>query len=611
MKKTDDKLKTELNAMFGASLGGLAISTSEHVALKQSCVRTVYQPNFGDGGPVSRVYEWSASHGIQEIAICEYVNPSDPSSGMTRRTQRLNSSTQGVMLGSNFIPEHADENHYDGEGSSGQQRANFALDFIENYRDITSVPIPRNGRAEHIVIMLRNWDRAIGMNGVFIDRQLRLLDEVSDPSSRLRLEQRIIPTIIMHSSGSWKDTKPDGTAMVPKELKESLRLFDYLPPNKEDRTRIVRREIDAYSGQFSELATVTDEQIETIADATAGLTRKNITDLMCISISLSKNIDIPLVLEEKRKMVSDAGYRLLRPDAGFESIGGLSPLKDWIQKIAPRFTDAAREYGFLQTPRGLLMAGIPGCGKTAIAKAMAKELNMNILMVDATDLKGSLVGQSEGKVRKLLQTAEAAAPLIVFVDEAEKLLGKQEGSLDGGAHAAVLGQFLTFMQENDSGVFFVFTANNMSAFAPELVDRFPGRYFIDLPKPVEREAIFKIHLTIRGKDWSDFDIGSLTAATKGFSGRNIEDVITEAMTNAFYEEGRELTTEDILAVIREYKPTSETKADDIKAMRAYVKDGLMRTANDPGKGESRSKRNIIPPSGTDESRINSIPTDDF
>jgi len=605
----NENLMKELQAMLGASLGGLAISSSEPVALKQDVVRAVYQPNFGkSGSPVTRVFEWRANGGVQEIAICEYVNPEQPASGMVRRTSRIDAATRNVAMTQNFTPADSEANYYDCEGNSGTQKANFALDFIENYRDITGIPLPRTQDAEHIIIILRNWDRAIGMNAVFIDRQLRLLEEVSDVNSGLRQVQKIIPTIIMHTSGSWKDTNADGTTMVPKELKESLRIFDYLPPNKEDRINIVRREVETYSSQFSQLVAVTADEIETVADATAGLTRKNIADLMCISISLSKNIDIPLVLEEKRKMVSNAGYRLLRPDDGFESIGGLSPLKDWIRKIAPRFSDAAKDYGFLQTPRGLLMAGIPGCGKTAIAKAMAKELNMNILMVDATDLKGSLVGQSEGKVRKLLQTAEAAAPLIVFVDEAEKLLGKQEGSLDGGAHAAVLGQFLTFMQENDSGVFFVFTANNMSQFAPELVDRFPGRYFIDLPKPAEREAIFKIHLKIRGKCASDFDIGSLTASTKGFSGRNIEDVITEAMTNAFYDDGRDVTTEDIIAVIRDYRPTSETKADDIKAMQAYVKDGLMRSANDPGKGESKAKRNV-PTTVSNGSRI--IPTEDF
>ena len=156
-------------------------------------------------------------------------------------------------------------------------------------------------------------------------------------------------------------------------------------------------------------------------------------------MAVKNHFVIAFILDEKRKAVEQEGFTLLRPDKGFEVIGGLTPLKSWIILISKRFTQAAREYGFIRNIRGLLMAGVPGCGKTAVAKAMAKEMNMNLLMVEAQNLKGSLVGESEGKVYRLLQVAKAAAPLIVFVDEAEKLLGKSEGLHDGGAHDAVLG----------------------------------------------------------------------------------------------------------------------------------------------------------------------------
>ena len=234
----------------------------------------------------------------------------------------------------------------------------------------------------------------------------------------------------------------------------------------------------------------------------------------------------------------------------------------------------------LSKPSGLLMAGVPGCGKSAIAKAMANEWNMNLLTVQATDLKGSLVGESEAKVHRLLDTAKAAAPIIIFVDEAEKLLGKSEGVHDGGAHDAVLGQFLSFMQEDDSGVFFVFTANNMEKFAPELVDRFEGRFFIDLPTASERRSILEIHLGMRKQDLERFDLRTLSAKTDNFSGRNIEQGIDEAMTIAF-DEDRLMVDDDLLAVFDKMVPTSETKADEIATMRRYVTDGQMVRANDP------------------------------
>jgi SpoVK/Ycf46/Vps4 family AAA+-type ATPase len=224
------------------------------------------------------------------------------------------------------------------------------------------------------------------------------------------------------------------------------------------------------------------------------------------------------------------------------------------------------------------MAGVPGCGKSAISKALANEWNMNLLTVQATDLKGSLVGESEAKVHRLLETAKAAAPIIVFVDEAEKLLGKSEGIHDGGAHDAVLGQFLSFMQEDDSGVFFVFTANNMEKFAPELIDRFEGRFFIDLPTADERKEILRIHLKRLNQDIEKYDVNELVRASKDFSGRNIEQSIEEAMTIAF-DDDRKLTMDDLLTTFSTVIPTSKTEKNKIETMRAYVDNGLMRQAN--------------------------------
>ena len=191
--------------------------------------------------------------------------------------------------------------------------------------------------------------------------------------------------------------------------------------------------------------------------------------------------------------------------------------------------------------------------------------------------------ESEGKVRRLFDTLKAA-PIIAFVDEAEKLLGKSDGVNDGGARA-VLGQFLSFMQEDNSGVFFVFTANNMEKFAPELVDRFEGRFFIDLPSAGEREGILNIHLALNKQDVSDMDMEELVRATKDFSGRNIEDSIKEAMGIAFNED-RSLSQEDLLSVFGTTIPTSKTKKAEIETMRTFVENGMMRGANDVAKKES-------------------------
>jgi len=182
---------------------------------------------------------------------------------------------------------------------------------------------------------------------------------------------------------------------------------------------------------------------------------------------------------------------------------------------------------------------------------------------------------------------KAAAPIIAFVDEAEKLLGKSDGVNDGGAHDAVLGQFLSFMQEDNSGVFFVFTANNMEKFAPELVDRFEGRFFIDLPSAGEREGILNIHLALRKQVADDLDMDELVRATKDFSGRNIEDSIKEAMVMSFNED-RPLSQQDLLTVFGATVPTSKTKKAEIETMRTFVENGMMRGANDVSSKETAS-----------------------
>ena len=234
-----------------------------------------------------------------------------------------------------------------------------------------------------------------------------------------------------------------------------------------------------------------DEDVERVADATGGLTRMQTVNSVLMATATQGTFDIDFILDEKKNLVKQAGFDISRPEKGFDVIGGLTPLKEWATRLRLRFTKEAFDYGFLSYPSGLLMAGVPGCGKSALAKAIANEWSMNLLRVEATDLKGSLVGESEAKTKRLFDVAKAAAPVIVFVDEAEKLLGKSDGVNDGGAHDAVLGQFLSFMQEDDSGVFFMFTANNMEKFSPELIDRFEGRFFIDLPSAGEKRRDYQ------------------------------------------------------------------------------------------------------------------------
>ncbi len=549
----DNKIKDELRMTMNAHIPCLAIQSPETESLLTEIVHNACEKF----STTPRVFVWRVAVGFEEYAGYVHDTETNEEHEISEGIANLNSDAINVKRTGRI---EASEEDFPG------CQVPFAVQFMTDY--------DTNLEGRQVIFVLRDWHNFIDSNTEHIDKQLILFESILSGADK---------TVVMLTPSRWTDET------VPKELNQYIRIADYPLPDKDARIMLVKaiRHQFAYESDnmlrpevVKMFRDYNENDIETYADACAGLTRHAIDDVLTMGVIKNGRWDVGFILDEKIKNVARAGFNLVRPTTGFENIGGLTPLKGWVSLIAKRFTIAAKEYGFIRNVRGLLMAGVPGCGKTAIAKAAANEMNMNILMVDATDLKGSLVGESEAKVHKLLEIAKAAAPLIVFVDEAEKLLGKSEGVHDGGAHDAVLGQFLTFMQEDDSGVFFVFTANNMNKFAPELIDRFEGRFFIDLPEPEEREEIIKIHLELRTQDASQFDINQLINLTAKFSGRNIEDGIEEAMTRSFSED-RPLEMKDLVSVFETLVPTSKTKKDEIDIMRSFVDNGSMRKANNP------------------------------
>ena len=555
--KYNNDMRNELRMAISAHIPCLAIESPETEPIIKEIVTNACE--LYDETPI--VLVWRVSVGFEEYAGF-ILNEDNEEHTVTTGVTGLEAENLRVGITGTI---EASEEEFPG------CQVPFAVKFMTDYE--------ANLEDRRVIFILRDWHNFIDSNTEHIDKQLNLFENILNGHNK---------TVVMLTPSRWTDET------VPKELDQYVRIASYPLPNKEARLEAVREHLHRtlesrlLSSEVNDLfRNYTEEDIEIYADACAGLTRQSIQDVLSMSLIKDGRLDVSFILDEKRKNVERAGFNLIRPTTGFENIGGLTPLKEWVSIISKRFTIAAKDYGFTRNIRGLLMAGVPGCGKTAIAKAAAKEMNMNILMVDATDLKGKWVGESEAKVHKLFQIAKAAAPLIVFVDEAEKLLGKSEGIHDGGAHDAVLGQFLTFMQEDDSGVFFVFTANNMNKFAPELIDRFEGRFFIDLPVPEEREEIIKIHLNMRRQVLTNSEIKKLVTISANFSGRNIEDGIEEAMTRSFIED-RPLEMTDLVSVFSVLVPTSKTKKNEIEHMRDYVEKGYMRKANIES-SKSRSK----------------------
>jgi len=298
-----------------------------------------------------------------------------------------------------------------------------------------------------------------------------------------------------------------------------------------------------------------------------------------------RSLDLPLV-GNKAELIEKIEYMArTMPESVFQydDIKGLDPLINWSKMTGRLFSPEAAVYGFTRFPAGVLLTGVPGCGKSMVAKAIANEWGMGFRRVHPDELVGSCVGDNESFMRDLVNDLAADAPMVCFIDEAEKILGQtRAGSHYRAAEAArdsAESILLQFMEDDNSGVFFIFTANDYDKMSPALLDRFHGRFFIDLPSRSARKDIISSMLEIRQRNASEFDVGALVEISDGFSGRDIRTAIDEAMKVAFFEEARPLVDSDLFDSFSQAVPTSEIHKEQIAEMREMVSQGKMRRAN--------------------------------
>ena len=254
-----------------------------------------------------------------------------------------------------------------------------------------------------------------------------------------------------------------------------------------------------------------------------------------------------------------------------EPIGGMHRLLDWLTKRRGAFDQSAREFG-LEPPRGLLMIGVQGCGKSLLARNVARSWGLPLVRLDPGTLYDKYVGESEKNLRQALQTVDAMAPVVLWIDEIEKGLATSGADADGGVSRRLLGTFLTWFQERAPGVFVVATANEVSQLPPELLrkGRFDEIFFVDLPSLEDRSQILAMHLAKRKRDPKEFDLESLAAASDGFSGAEIEQAIVAGLYTAWSED-RELDTEILLTEIETAVPLSQTMAERVRELREWAR----------------------------------------
>jgi len=364
---------------------------------------------------------------------------------------------------------------------------------------------------------------------------------------------------------------------LPAELEKEVTVMDFPLPNAQDIEMELDRVIESVKDNPKVDSTLTPIQRELIVKSALGLTLEEIDSVFARSLVEKKRFDIDVVLEEKQQIIRKSGLLEYYPAQNhLADVGGMELLKDWLDKRSASFTDKARDFG-IPAPKGILLIGVQGCGKSLLAKAVAAEWNLPMLKLDVGRIFGSLVGQSEENIRKAISVSESVAPCVLWADELEKGFAGVGGSgvSDSGTTARVFSTFLTWMQEKTKPVFLIATANQVSALPPEMLrkGRFDEIFFIDLPDLKERQAIVKIHLEKRKRDPKKFKIRALAAAMKGFSGAEIEQVIVGALFNAF-DAGRELTQEDILGEAKAIVPLSVMMHEEIDELRTWAE---MRT----------------------------------
>jgi SpoVK/Ycf46/Vps4 family AAA+-type ATPase len=441
----------------------------------------------------------------------------------------------------------------------GKRNPLQALEFIEK--------LPPNAPA---VLILRDYHRFL--EDVAISRKLRNLARLlkSQPKNIVLLSPRIA---------------------IPDDLTEVLTVVEFpLPAAPEIKTeveRLLQATGNTPSGKF----------LDDLVRSCQGLSMERIRRVLARAIASHGELqpeDVDLVLEEKRQTIRQTQILDFYPTTeDISDIGGLDNLKDWLIRRGGSFTERARQYG-LPHPRGLMLVGIQGTGKSLTAKAIAHHWHLPLLRLDVGRLFGGLVGESESRTRQMIQVAEALAPCVLWIDEIDKAFSGLGSKGDAGTTSRVFGTFITWLAEKTSPVFVVATANDIQALPPEMLrkGRFDEIFFVGLPTQEERKAIFNVHLSrLRPHNIQGYDMDRLAYETPDFSGAEIEQTLIEAMHIGF-SQNRDFSTDDILEAASQIIPLARTAVEQIQQLQEWATSGRARLASKHSSLSERIQRQM-------------------
>jgi SpoVK/Ycf46/Vps4 family AAA+-type ATPase len=441
----------------------------------------------------------------------------------------------------------------------GRRNPLQALEFVEK--------LPATAPA---VFVLRDYHRFL--EDVAIARKLRNLARQfkSQPKNLVILSPRIA---------------------IPDDLTEVLTVVEFPLPSGAEIKSEVERLLQATGNGLSA------KFLDDLVRSCQGLSMERIRRVLARAIATHGEIkpeDVDLVLEEKRQTIRQTQILDFYPATEqISDIGGLDNLKDWLIRRGGSFTERARQYG-LPHPRGLLLVGIQGTGKSLTAKAIAHHWHLPLLRLDVGRLFAGLVGESESRTRQMIQVAEALAPCILWIDEIDKAFSGLGSKGDAGTTSRVFGTFITWLAEKTSPVFVVATANDIQALPPEMLrkGRFDEIFFVGLPTQEERKAIFNVHLTrLRPHNLKSYDIDRLAYETPDFSGAEIEQTLIEAMHIGF-SQNRDFNTDDILESASQIIPLARTATEQIQQLQQWAAAGRARLASKNSPLSDRIQRQL-------------------
>ena len=494
----------------------------------------------------------------EEVRIIDLITKiaNDVKTIRTKRDVFIWSSTEGLK-----------KNLKDGQESvnNGNQPID-ALNFIDNYNNPA-------------ILILKDIHPLLGVNGRNAD--YNLIRKIRDVAGSLK--NASVPKNVVIIAPSL---------VLPLELQKDITVVDFDLPTLDEIKSLLNEmiEMNENSGILIDLK---EDEKEILCKAAQGLTLQEAENAFARAMVSKGQLtvkELDVILDEKCQVIKKTGIlEFIKSNFNMDDIGGLENLKKWLVKRNNSWLGKAQKDYNLPSPKGILITGVPGCGKSLTAKAMSALWQLPLLRLDVGKIFSGLVGSSEENMRKAIQTAEAVSPSILWIDEIEKGFGNAGGEMDGGTSTRVFGTFLTWMSEKTKPVFVIATANNIHALPSEMLrkGRFDEIFFVDLPTKTERKVIFKLHLEKRlngslSKDFKITDtlLNKLADLTEGFVGAEIEQVVIAALFEAF-SENRTLEEDDLYKVIKNTVPLSTTQAEQILAIRDWANErAVAATAHD-------------------------------